>query len=387
MGIFIATDYDISFNNGRYYIENAMSSILCRYYERFGKIIYCSRIDNIENTEKLIDITEYIDSVVIIDNLFEAFSCRCFSKMEDAIKDCNLVVGRVPSIIAYRAFDCAKKLGVPFFTEAMGCAWDAYWNHGLTGKIIAPYMFFKMKSVVKNSDYALYVTNQFLQNRYPCKKKTVSASNVKIEDVNIDILEKRISRIDHFNERKMILMTCAAVDVRYKGQEYVIKAIPILNKMGIKVRYILAGGGNQEYLRCIAKKNNVSDQVEFLGRVSLKTIFEYLDNSDIYIQPSLQEGLPRSVIEAMSRACPSVGARTAGIPELLDKDCVFKRKSEKSIAKTLKHIYNKDRLKQLAQGNFNNSRQYHEDVLSKKRNMYYNTIIDKIKYNELDINS
>ena len=56
-------------------------------------------------------------------------------------------------------------------------------------------------------------------------------------------------------------------------------------------------------------------------------MFELLDECDIYLQPSLQEGLPRSVIEAMSRGCACIGAATAGIPELLESEYVVKRKS------------------------------------------------------------
>ena len=42
------------------------------------------------------------------------------------------------------------------------------------------------------------------------------------------------------------------------------------------------------------------------------------DNIDVFIMPSLQEGLPRSMVEAMSRGCNVIGSRVGGIPELLD---------------------------------------------------------------------
>ena len=44
-----------------------------------------------------------------------------------------------------------------------------------------------------------------------------------------------------------------------------------------------------------------------MGGVPHNKIFQLLDDIDLYIQPSLQEGLPRSVVEAMSRACPIIG--------------------------------------------------------------------------------
>lgn len=374
MKVFIATDYSISICNGKYYIENAMSSILNRYYENFGKIMYCSRIENVESSEKLIDISDIIDSVIVINNLFEALSGKCCKKMMIYMKDCSLIVGRVPSIIAYRAFDCAKKLKKPFYSEAMGCAWDAYWNHGLVGKVIAPYMYYKMKSVVSDADYALYVTDKFLQKRYPCKKESVAVSNVRLDSICEKDLLYRLERIDSFRKENVSLMTSAAVDVRYKGQEYVIEALGILKQKGIVATYYLAGGGDQTYLKSVAKKYGVQNQVLFLGRLSLNEVFEMLANIDIYIQPSLQEGLPRSMIEAMSKAVPCIGARTAGIPELINKECVVKRKSAKEIANAIVAISNKDKMKELANNNFVTAGKYHNDILAKKRNDYYSYV-------------
>lgn len=374
MKVFIATDYYLDEKNNRYYVASALYSILKRYYDAFGKVIMCTRIRKIETTDNMYDITELVESVVEIQNLMTAFSGECKGKMKRYMRTCDLVVARVPSIIAYRAVDCAKKLNIPYFTESMGCAWDAYWNHGISGKIIAPYMYFKMKEVVKHADYALYVTNKFLQKRYPCKNESIAASNVKISKADNGILEKRLDKIAAFDKKNIVLMTMAAVDVRYKGQQYVIKAIPLLKKRGINATYILAGGGNQEYLKSVAQKYGVENKVIFTGKLSLEKVLDTLDEADIYVQPSLQEGLPRSVIEAMSRGCPCIGARTAGIPELIDCDCVFKRKSAKAIADTIEYICNKEVLVTLANENLKNSESYIENVLDKKRNMYYQKI-------------
>lgn len=54
-------------------------------------------------------------------------------------------------------------------------------------------------------------------------------------------------------------------------------------------------------------------------------IFEWLDTIDIYIQPSYQEGLCRSVVEAMSRACPVICSDACGERELANEKFIFKR--------------------------------------------------------------
>lgn len=380
MKIFVATDINIILSDGKILANGKHSTILRRYYNAFGPIVLCARYSNIEGNQKgLNDISDIIDSVVEMGSLYSMFLNKCNNKMLEAMRDCDLVVGRCPSISAYKAFDMAKKLKKPFFAESMGCAWDAYFNHGIVGKIIAPYMFFKMKSVVKNADFALYVTSEFLQKRYPCKKESVAASNVLIEKIDDTVLQKRAEKK---NDGIITLMTTAAVNVKYKGQQYVLRAIPRLNKLGIRVRYVLVGEGDDSYLKNEAKRLGIEDQVEFKGRLPLDEVFGLLDEADIYVQPSLQEGLPRSVIEAMSRGCVCIGAKTAGIPELIDDELVVKRKSVSDIVDRIRKYANmsdKQRM-QISKRNFEESKNYEAVCLNARREAYYEKVKEQITH-------
>lgn len=381
MRIFIATDVTVFQYGDKVYAQEKHATIFKRYFEAFGKIVLCVRIKAIDTLSKgYIDITQILDNVVIIGSLSGMLLGKYNSKMQQEIQNCDLVVARCPSIAAYRSADFTRKYHKPYLAESMGCAWDAYWNHGLSGKLLAGYMFMKMKSVVKNADYALYVTEKFLQNRYPCKNDSVAASNVLISALDDSVLSARLERIKDESIRNVSLMTTAAVDVKYKGQEYVIRAIKELNKLGIRVKYRIVGEGSQDYLKKVAEKCGVLDQVDFVGRIPLAEVLELIDQSDLYIQPSLQEGLPRSVIEAMSRGCACIGAKTAGIPELLEDEFVVKRKSVTDIVSVVNKYcnMNADERIRISKRNFAEAGKYIVDVLNKRRNDYYVKIVVEI---------
>lgn len=383
MKILVATDIHISVCGDRYFVPNQLSSIFERYYTNFGELSVCSRIRKIEEVSPcLIDITDIIGNLIVLPSLGKAMLGLYDKTITRAVMESDLVVFRCHGIISHRVADFARKYKKRYFAEVIGCGWDAFWNHGIAGKILAPYVFFKMKQTVYNADYAVYVTKEFLQKRYPCKNESIGVSDVLIEDSGEDVLQKRLEKINNSDYKKLTLMTTAAVDVRYKGQEYVIRAIPALNKAGIRVRYLLVGGGEQTHLKGIAKKYGVEDQVEFFGRLTLTEVFELLDDVDIYIQPSLQEGLPRSVVEAMSRGCPVIGARTAGIPELISQDCIVKRKSVKDITDTIVKLADSEKLTVIANRNFRKSKDFLDDVLSEQRNMYYERILRECAENE-----
>ena len=86
-------------------------------------------------------------------------------------------------------------------------------------------------------------------------------------------MDKRIQKINKFNPKeKIIFGTAASLSTRYKGQEYVIKALKYFLDKGYNVEYHLAGGysGNQKntFLYDLAVKEGVIDKVIFEGSLS-----------------------------------------------------------------------------------------------------------------------
>ena len=120
----------------------------------------------------------------------------------------------------------------------------------------------------------------------------------------------------------------------------------------------------------IAKKYGVSDKIKFLGPISPGEIFQYLDNIDIYIQPSKTEGLPRALVEAMSRGCPSLGSRTGGIPQLLDKEFTFYRGAVNEICELFKQM-GKEAMIEAAKYCFEKTKEYDKGKLEMCRARFY----------------
>ena len=378
--IFIASEFKCIKFQGDYYLPPKAYNIYKRYADSFGPVILCSRFLEVEEKPSGYYTANFIIDVIEINSLISVLLGDYNTIIKRKIADCDLVIARVPSIIAYKASDCAHKLDKKCLTESMGDAWDAYWYHGdLLGKIIAPYMEIKMKNVVAHSNYAIYVTKKYLQKKYPCKCKNIYASNVYIQPTDEKVLEQRIKKIEAMDFNNISVMTSACVETVAKGHRYVIEMISVLKKEKINVTYFLAGSGNQERLKKVARQYGVEDNVIFLGEVTLKEIYYYLDKTDLYIQPSLQEGLPRAVIEAMSRGCPCIGSETAGTPELLPKNCIFKRKSARAIKDTLKAQLDTKKLVENAIRNFRESQQYCENTLKQRRDNFFTMITNEIK--------
>ena len=268
----------------------------------------------------------------------------------------------------------------PYFIAVVGCTWDALWNYNWKGKLIALPSFLSMRRVISKAPFVLYVTQSFLQRRYPCHGITVGCSDVEIGDTSQSVLNRRLLKIERFDiAQRVNIATVAAVNVRYKGQEFVIKAISILNhKLGFKYHYYLIGGGDNSYLMSLTRKLNLEEYVHFLGPKPHEEIWDYLDKMDLYVQPSKTEGLPRALVEAMSRALPAFGSRTGGIPELLPYECLFDNGDVKEIAKLLSNL-TVNKMKEYAIASFKKASEYTSDVLARRRKNFFDKVLLSIR--------
>lgn len=292
--------------------------------------------------------------------------------IRDAVKRTDYLVARLPSDMGSLAIKYARRYDKKYLVELVGCPWDALWNHSILGKLLAPFLYIQTKKNIRKAPFVIYVTERYLQERYPTEGVSTNCSNVTLQGFNKSGIEDRIKRINNIDENhKLIIGTVGAVDVNYKGQEYIIKAIGELKKEGNQnFEYQLIGGGNQNRLKKIAGKYNLIDEIKFLGSLPHEEVFNWLDTIDIYIQPSLTEGLPRSVIEAMSKGLPVFGTNVGGIPELIDKDCLFKRKSIEDI-KTKLILLDKTTLEHLSRENYSKAKVYEKSQIETKRNQIF----------------
>ena len=369
MKVSIITEVRIYYFKNSYYVDTSFLKILERYKKAFGSICLFSRV--VEGNEESIKGLKNIDSEILIINI-GTISTFVFNKINKEyykiIKESDLIVLRLPSVVSIKVYRIIKNEKKKYLCEIMGCAFDAYWNHGIIGKIIAIPMYLMIRNIIKKANYCLYVTEKFLQNRYPTNAYSINASNVNINE------PKDTKNYNNFDSQNITLFTAAALNVKYKGQQFVIKAIKQLKKEGINVNYYLAGKGDNNYLLKVARNNNVANNVHFLGMLKKDEVNNMMLTSDIYIQPSLQEGLPRAVIEAMNCGLICMGANTAGIPELLDKNYIFKRKSSNAIVNCIKRALN-DNPFVISNRNTNEAKKYRSDLLDKRRNSFYEKII------------
>ena len=104
-----------------------------------------------------------------------------------------------------------------------------------------------------------------------------------------------------------------------KNQELIIRTVAEYKKKGKKVCYALCGKGTEEErLRHLVTELGVEDEVRFLGYH--KDIYEVYKMADIFVFPSLREGMPVALMEAMASGLPVICSNIRGNRDLLENE-------------------------------------------------------------------
>jgi glycosyltransferase involved in cell wall biosynthesis len=84
---------------------------------------------------------------------------------------------------------------------------------------------------------------------------------------------------------------------------------------------ILIGDGEEkERLEALSIKLGIQKSVQFIGEVPHEQIPSYMQQADIFVLPSISEGFPSVILEAMACGLPIVASRVGGIPDIITND-------------------------------------------------------------------
>jgi glycosyltransferase involved in cell wall biosynthesis len=124
--------------------------------------------------------------------------------------------------------------------------------------------------------------------------------------------EKRKINVD-----ETVLITTSRL-VPKNGIADLVEATKILLDEGYKIKTLILGEGPlEENLKFKIKNLKLQNEVMLPGHIPPEKIPEYLKKANIFVRPSLSEGLGNSFLEAMAAGLPVIGTSVGGIPDFL----------------------------------------------------------------------
>ncbi|MEM3504805.1 MAG: glycosyltransferase family 4 protein [Archaeoglobaceae archaeon] len=162
-----------------------------------------------------------------------------------------------------------------------------------------------IKNIVKNElllNKVLVVPNGFDSSKLPFIEKSLAKQKLGITNDN-----KIIFNLANLLEKK--------------GHKYLIEAMKIVsNKRKDVICYIGGEGPLKKKLEDQIKKLNLQEHVKLLGFIPDEELYLWMNAADIFVLPSLSEGNPTVMFEALGVGLPFVGTAVGGVPEIITSE-------------------------------------------------------------------
>lgn len=353
-----------------------------RYLLAFDEVKVVSRVLSVDN----IDETRYLRAdgkgVQVVDLPYLRGMKEYIVNYSDlrkeiikAIKNENCAIFRLPSVVSSMALDFFKKTRKAYSIEVVADPMDAYRSNFIAQK----YYTRKLKNACLEANGVAYVTERYLQQRYPSYATLNKEDDYHFSTYysSIDLDESYFGKprkYDIYNGKHLITHVAAQMNNDNKGHTTLLEVIKQLTARHIPVELICIGDGDRRgYYERMAEEFGISKLVHFVGFLASKEqIRQTLLKSDLFLFPTKAEGLPRVVIEAMAVGLPCLSTPVNGIPELLENKYLFDPLDvDGFVQKIIDLFQNPKEMEEMSLQNIMKARNYAIDHLSARRGEFY----------------
>lgn len=174
----------------------------------------------------------------------------------------------------------------------------------------------RTRPILQNADAILALTeNMRTKLKNICNTEIyVIPNGIELEEYNDEVMFP-----DRKANTKNILFVGRLRPV--KGVQYLITAMKKIHEKMPDSRLILVGDGEErERLAALAIQLGIQEYVQFVGIVPQEEVKTFMQNADVFVLPSLSEGFPNVILEAMACGLPVIASRVGGIPDIITND-------------------------------------------------------------------
>jgi phosphatidyl-myo-inositol dimannoside synthase len=342
-------------------------ALWARYLEVFPSVLVAARVDRVARASagctrasrsrvEFCELPPYEGISGLLWNL-----PRLSRALEAAVQRTEAVVVRSPSPLASLIARAATRARRSYAAEIVGDPDQVFspgaFRHPCRAglRLVATAA---QRQIARDAVAALYVTNEALQRQYPTRGQAFAASDAALDD---GAFEGAMSRSWDADD-PFVLVSVGALDQPYKGTDVLLRAVSRLHRAGAPVRLRVVGEGRlRPAFERAARTLDLGGIVEFVGQQDRRGVVEALDAAHLFVLPSLTEGLPRALLEAMARGLPAVATAVGGVPELLPACCLVPPGDAAALAGRIAQLIADDQGRQrLSERNREHARRYHE---------------------------
>ena len=209
-----------------------------------------------------------------------------------------------------------KLAGVPYFVRTIHGSWEPF----------SGFEHFKIK-IYEHIDrlanrylvHAVIAVTMKIQSLLakgcPSEKVVCIHNGIDVERLMVSRGRQGVRRDLDISERTVLLGAVGRLTA-VKGHIHLLEAMRILVSKQIDTHLVILGDGPlRKQLEGMVAEYKIQKNVDFVGHQS--TVSDFIEAMDIFVLPSLHEGIPMVLLEAMALSRPIVASKTGGVPEVI----------------------------------------------------------------------
>jgi len=228
-----------------------------------------------------------------------------------------------------------KKYGKIFITVNNPVIYDGI---SLKARFIYPVLYRWMSKGARAFLTKSYEVKKEVENVIKNKKPVIAIKNA------IDFKKYDYNRLSTKNKSKKIIVSVGALEER-KGHRYLIEAMKsVVNDYNDVECWIVGEGSIKNDLLQLISEYGMDDNIKLLGKRNDVNVI--LGQADIFVLPSLHEGLPNALMEAMAMKLACIATNVGGVSELIyssELGIVVKPKSSQEIYQAIIRCISEDK--------------------------------------------
>jgi len=208
-----------------------------------------------------------------------------------------------------------------------------------TALLIADIHFLFYRKMVKRSLVSFFLSRKLMERFRARNAYFIFTSLIKRKDI--------IIRTPSYLEKRGVNILYVGRLTHEKGLKYLIQAVPILIDRGFNVKISLCGDGPEcKKLQRLSRDLGCESNIEFLGFIPWgKELDKIYLQHDIFVLPSVSEGIPKVLLEAMAKGLPIIATNVGGIPDIIkdtENGILISPKSPADIARAVEFLVRND---------------------------------------------
>lgn len=399
MKLYVTTEQHFykSEKDGNIYVKGVEdASFFERYLEEFEELVVIGRVKEVSsvkdsfrivNKEKIsfFLLPEFVGVSGLLKNM-HSILYRLRKLIQQAKKQDTSFILRTPGIIADLVWFAVSVSNLPFGVEVVSDPFDMYGKKSVGvsfSSIFQKIGVFNTKKQCKKALTSAYVTSKALQQRYPPGNEfNYSYTSLDLDSRAFDFFPEVFEKANKNSELldPIRLIFVGTLGRPYKGQDILFRAVYKLKQEGYPVRLKVVGSGRMKpEFEQMVKNIGINEVTNFTGQLEPGLeVYQQLANSDIFVLPSRQEGLPRVLIEAMAVGLPCIATDVGGVFELLeDEEIVAVDNVEQIVNKVTEFAKNKEQRLKVMERNHRKAHLYKKENVQKERNRHYRKLIER----------